>query len=81
MPRRVGHIISQSHIAKNGTYSYNNRFSSDTTVLNSAINNGAAAVDRTVTIQVGNGASAETVAVELTNTTTARDFVTSFESD
>jgi flagellar hook-associated protein 2 len=72
--------ISVTQRAKNGTYSYNDRFSSDTEVLNSAINNGAAAVDRTVSIQVGSGGSAETVAVELTNTSTARDFVTSFNS-
>jgi flagellar hook-associated protein 2 len=72
--------LSVTQRAKNGTYSYNDRFSSETSVLNSSINNGAAAVDRTVNIQVGSGASAETVAVELTNTSTAKDFVTSFNS-
>jgi flagellar hook-associated protein 2 len=72
--------ISVTQRAKNGTYSYNDRFSSETSVLNSSINNGAAPVDRTVNIEVGSGASAETVAIELTNTSTARDFVTSFNS-
>ncbi len=66
--------------AKSATYSYDDRFADTSTVINSSINNGAAAANRTVTYSIGSGAGAETVSVVLTSSTTAEDFVTQFNS-
>jgi flagellar hook-associated protein 2 len=67
-------------LAKNGSSSFNDRFASTSAVVNASINNGAAAVDRTVSVQVGTGSEQENVSIELTNTSTASDFVTQFNA-
>ena len=67
-------------LAKNGSSSFNDRFSSTSEVINSSINNGAAAVDRTVSVQIGTGSEQESVSIELTNTSTASDFVSQFNA-
>lgn len=67
-------------LAKNATHSFDDRFSSQTSVINSAINNGDPEIDRTVSYTIGSGAEAETVSVVLSNTTTASDFVAQFNS-
>jgi flagellar hook-associated protein 2 len=67
-------------LAQNATGSFNDRFSSETSVLNASINNGAAAVDRTVRVSVGTGVNQEDVNIEITNTTTAEDFVNQFNA-
>ena len=73
--------IAISQLARTATASFSDRFSSTTSVINGSINSSASAADRTVTVQVGQeGSEAENVAVTLDNTTTAQDFVTSFNS-
>ncbi|RME62197.1 MAG: hypothetical protein D6780_00205, partial [Candidatus Dadabacteria bacterium] len=72
------YTVNVSQLAKNATFSFDDRFSSATDVINSGINDSAPAADRTVTITVGQGSSAENVSVELTSTSTAQDFVDSF---
>ncbi len=66
--------------ARNGSQSFNDRFAAGDAVINSNINNADPAVDRTVSYTIGTGAQQETVDVELTNTTTAEQFVTQFNS-
>lgn len=72
--------LNVTSLAQNATASFDDRFSSATSVLNASINNGAAAADRTVQVSVGTGANQENVAIEITNTTTAEEFVNQFNS-
>jgi flagellar hook-associated protein 2 len=70
--------VTVSQLAKNGSISFNDRFSASNATINSAINNGAVAADRTVTYTIGTGGTAETIAIELTSSSTLSDLVTSF---
>lgn len=63
--------------AKNATFSFDDRWSTSGAVVDSSINDGAPAVDRTVSFSVGT-TDPKTVSVVLTSTTTASDFVTQF---
>ncbi len=74
------YAINVSQLARAATFSFNDRFSSATAVINSSINNGAPAADRRVSVQVGTGADQETVDIDLTSTTTISDFVSQFNS-
>lgn len=69
------YAVSVGQLARAATFSFDDRFTSDSQVINSSINNGAAAANRTVTLTIGTGAEQETVDIELTNTTTASQFV------
>lgn len=73
-----------TQLAKNATVSLasaGQTYTSQAAVINSSINPGAAAADRTVSIDVGTGANQETVDVVLTNTTTLDDFATQFNTN
>ena len=70
--------VSVSKVAKNGVFSFGDRWSSGSTVINSAIDDTAAATDRTVSISVGLGSSQEVIDLELTDTTTPADLVADF---
>ena len=70
--------LTVNQLAKNATASFSDRYSASTSAINSAINAGASAVDRTVSVTIGNGAEQEIVNVELTSTTTLDQFVTEF---
>lgn len=70
--------ISVSSLAKNATASFDDRFASGDAVLNAAIDDGSSVSDRTVTVQVGQGAHLEEVSVELTSSTTVNDFITRY---
>lgn len=72
--------IDVSARAKNATQSFDDRFAAGTSVINSNINNGDTAANRTVSYTIGTGSEQETVNIVLTNTTTASDFVTSFNA-
>ncbi len=74
------YTLTVSTLAKNGTYSFNDRFASDTTAIDSGIVDGDPAVDRTVTVTLGTGAEQESIGIELTSTTTAGEFVTQFNA-
>ncbi len=74
------YAVNVLSLAKNGNSSFNDRYTSTSQAINSSINNGAAAANRTVTVQVGTGTDQESVAVELTSSTTAADFVSQFNS-
>lgn len=67
-------------LAANANFSFGDRYASATNAINSSINDGAAAADRTVSVQVGTGDDQETVQVELTSSTTAADFVSQFNA-
>lgn len=66
--------------AKNDTHSFNDRFAATSSIINSNINNGDPTLDRTVSYTIGTGAEQETVDITLTNTTTADQFVSQFNS-
>lgn len=75
------YVLTPATLAKNGTHSFNDRFAAVSTIINGNINNAdPAAPDRTVTYTIGTGAEQETIAIVLTNTTTASEFVTNFNS-
>jgi flagellar hook-associated protein 2 len=74
------YTVTVNSLAKNATFSFDDRFATTTTVLQAGINNGAPAADRTVSVTTGTGAEAETVSVELTNTSTAADYVASYNA-
>jgi flagellar hook-associated protein 2 len=70
--------VTVSQIAKNGVFSFGDRWSSTSSVINAAIDNSASAESRTVSIAVGLGSSQETIDLELSNTTTPAELVASF---
>jgi flagellar hook-associated protein 2 len=72
--------VTTTSLAKSATVSFNDRFLSTSTAINGSINDGAAAADRTVTVAVGTGSDLENISVELTSTTTAEQFVSTFNS-
>ena len=72
--------VSVTQRAQNGSLSYNDRFSSLSSTAAPLINDSSSASDRTMTIQVGSGASQESVGIELTSTSTASDIVEKFNS-
>lgn len=74
------YAITVSSLAQIGSSSFNDRFSSTTAVINSSIDNGSAAANRTVSVTIGTGVSQETVDVVLDSTTTIDQFVTSYNS-
>lgn len=71
-------IVSQ--LARNGVFSFDDRWSDPTSVINSSINNDASAEDRTVKIAVGLGSSQEMISLELTNETTPANLVEQFNA-
>ena len=76
--------MTVTQLAKNATASLAtgaSTYTSSSAVINAGINNGDPAVDRTVSITVGTGGSTETVDVELTDSTTLNDFVTTFNNN
>ena len=72
--------VSVTQLASNSTASFSDRYSSGDSVINSSINYLANADDRTVEVKVGTGDNEETVSIELTSTTTASEFVASFNA-
>jgi flagellar hook-associated protein 2 len=72
--------ITVSQLAKGGTSSFSDRFSSTSQVINSSINNGTSEAERTITVDVGTGINQETISVVLDNTTTADQFIQQFNS-
>lgn len=72
--------ITVTSVARNGSLSFGDRFSSATSAVNSGINNGASAANRTVSFTVGTGATQENIAIELTNSTTIEEVVSSFNT-
>lgn len=75
------HTITVSTLAKNATQSFDDRFASGSSAINSSINNGALEADRTVSYTIGSGSEQETVEITLTDTTTATEFVNTFNSN
>lgn len=75
------YTINVSKLAKNATHSFNDRYSSSDAVINSGINDGASALDRSVKYTIGTGADAEVVNIELTSSTTLEEFVSEFNAN
>jgi flagellar hook-associated protein 2 len=72
--------VTVTQRAKNGTFSFNDRFASTSSIIDATINNGAPPTpDRTVTFTIGTS-SPQTINVTLTSTSTISDFVTSFNN-
>lgn len=67
-----------NQLAENATFSFDDRFSDGSSTINSSINDGASAADRTVSFTIGSGGEAESVAIEVTSSMTAAEFVTEF---
>ncbi len=81
--RNGAYSLTVTNLAKNATATLSSTaqtYANGSSVINSGINNGAAAASRTVSITVGTGAELETVDVLMTNTTTLDQFVTSFNN-
>lgn len=72
--------VAVTQKAQGSAVSFNDRFSSTDSIINASINNGAAAANRTASITIGTGSNQETINIELTNTTTASQFVNSYNS-
>lgn len=72
--------LSVTQLASNGTFSFDDRFGSGSSVVDSGINNVAPAADRTVSFTIGTGADSESVDIVMTDSTTASDFVVDFNS-
>ena len=75
--------LTVSSLAANGKGSLSSSGQTHTSgnaAINSSINDGAAAADRTISVDVGTGANAETIDVEITSSTTLQGFVDSFNS-
>lgn len=72
--------VTVSSLSKTATFSFNDRFTTSSQAINSSIDDGAAAADRSVTVNIGSGSDQESVAVELTSTSTLTDFVTTFNA-
>jgi flagellar hook-associated protein 2 len=68
--------ITVGQLAKRATQSFSNTFATSDAVINSGI--AGTEEERTVSFTVGNGGSAETVAIVVDGTTTAEQFVTEF---
>lgn len=65
--------LTVNKLATTGTFSFNNRFTSTSSLAAPAISDAAPAADRTITFTVGTGTSQETVKVVLTSTSTVND--------
>jgi flagellar hook-associated protein 2 len=72
--------LTVNQLATTGTFSFNDRFSSGTSVVAPTISNAAPAADRTITFTVGTGTNQEQVNVVLTNTSTANDILNQFNA-
>lgn len=72
--------VTVSQKAKNAVLSFNDRFTSASAPIKPTMNDGAAAVDRTVTFTIGSGATATTVSLEMTSTTTPMELVNNFNT-
>ena len=75
------YTINVTQLAKNANFSFNDRFSSSSSVIAAGINNADTAGNRTVNFQIGTGSEQENVAVVLTNTTSLDDFVSLFNAN
>jgi flagellar hook-associated protein 2 len=73
--------ITVTQRARNGAISFDDRFTSLNSVINSGINNSTPSADRTLTVQVGTGSAQETVNLEVSSTTTASELVEMFNSN
>ena len=74
------YTVTTSALAKNGTLSFNDRFTSGSTALSPAINDASAAASRTLSITVGTGPSAETTSIVLDSTSSLEDVANQFNS-
>lgn len=74
------YALNVTALAKNHTTSFDDRFSATNSVINSNIVDGAPAADRTVSYTIGSGADQEVVDLVLTSSTTASEFVSSFNA-
>jgi flagellar hook-associated protein 2 len=69
------YTVNVTQLAKNATYSFDDRFADSSTVINAGM-----VGTQTVTVTVGSGANMQTVNVDLTNTSTVSDFISNFNS-
>ena len=74
------HSFNVLSLAKNATHSFDDRFDSSSSIINPNINNADNEADRTITYTIGSGAEEETINIVLTDTTTAGDLVSQFNS-
>jgi flagellar hook-associated protein 2 len=72
-------ISSITSVAKNHVLSFNQTFSSTSSVINPSINDAASSAARSISVQVGSP-TVETVDIPLTSTTTIDGFVSAFNT-
>lgn len=77
---RGSYNLTVTQLAAAGTVSFDDRYSSSSSAIYSGMNDGAAAADRTVTIDIGSGSSLQSINIELTSSTTLSEFAASFNS-
>jgi flagellar hook-associated protein 2 len=70
--------LTVTQLASAGKLSFDDRFLSSSSAVYSGMNDGAAAADRTVTFTIGTGSSQETVAIELTSSSSLSDIAQAF---
>lgn len=74
------YALTVSQLAKNHTFSFDDRFASASTPLKSTINDGAPAADRTISFTTGQGGEAETINVVVTSTMTISEFASQYNT-
>lgn len=74
------YTITTSQLAKNASFSFDDRFSATSSIINSNINNGASEASRTLTLTIGTGDNESEVSVVLDNTTTIDQLVSSINA-
>lgn len=74
------YTLNVSQLAKNATFSFDDRFTSADAAINSDINDGLSSDQRIVQIQVGTGAEQEAIEIEVSSTTTLSDFAEQFNA-
>jgi flagellar hook-associated protein 2 len=74
------YALTVNKLANNATFSFNDRFSSDTAIAAPTLNNALPATNRTLSFTVGSAPNQENINIVLTNTTTVSDIVNQFNS-
>lgn len=72
--------LTVNQLATTGTFSFNNRFSSGSSLAAPSINDASSAAARTITFTVGTGTTQQTINVVLTSTSTANDIIEQFNA-
>ncbi|MCB0337708.1 MAG: flagellar filament capping protein FliD, partial [Bdellovibrionales bacterium] len=76
--QKGSYTVDVSQLAENAALSFDDRFNSASSLIYAGLNNTAPLADRTLTVIVGQGTSAESVNLVLTNQTSVADLIGAF---